>query len=254
MRAVDFDYHCPLSLDDAHRLLAIEGSHVLAGGQWLIPELMTRQIKPMSVIDIRNIASLSHIRQETSELRIGSCVTAATIANLDSTVPPVASLILAVMDIGSLSTRNRATIGGNIAQAGPAMPLTCLLSALGATVTISKSEAICKRLSIARYRRIKCPRPLILDIRVPIGFERSIEAVSYAPTILGMPTAHGWIVSDATGRERKIVLSGIEPIPVDIAVDPSEPPRQRRTVATLPEWIRPAVVATLRGSKQKDLQ
>jgi CO/xanthine dehydrogenase FAD-binding subunit len=250
MRAADFDYHRPGSLGEAYRLLADPESLAIAGGQWLIPELVTRRIQPKAVVDLSGIDCLTGVALDDSEIRIGATVNATAIADLDSPSSPIDSIVMAVKGLGSRSVLNRATVGGNIAQGGPAMALTCLFSALGADVRIAESEVGCARLSITAYRRLPWPRPLILDVTVPLCVERRIDTVWFSPTVLGKPTAYGWIVGDSASRT--MVLSGVAEAPIEIAVDPSGSPDRLR--AALPDWIRPSVAATLRSLREDTKQ
>ena len=59
MKPVPFDYARPTELAEALDLLAEHGerARVLAGGQSLVPQLATREVRPALVVDINRVAS-----------------------------------------------------------------------------------------------------------------------------------------------------------------------------------------------------
>ena len=138
MFAADFEYHRAGSVAEACRLLAAHpGAKLLAGGHSLIPLLKLRLAAPAAVIDIGRISALRGISNGAGALRIGALTTHAEIAASDAVKAGAAALAEAAGQVGDPAVRNRGTIGGNVAHADPASDLPTVLTALGATFTVS---------------------------------------------------------------------------------------------------------------------
>ena len=69
-----FDYHAPLTLDEALALLTQHGdkAKILAGGQSLLPLLKLRLGQAGILIDIGRVPGLEYIKEEGGTLRIGA--------------------------------------------------------------------------------------------------------------------------------------------------------------------------------------
>lgn len=139
MKAVDFDYAQPATLDEALALLAREDVMVrpVAGSQSLGPMLNLRLAQPELLVDITRIAELQTIRREGDRLVIGACVTHARLE--DGDYPDVTRGVLPAVAavIAYRAVRNRGTIGGSLAHADPAADWVNVLTALGADVVIA---------------------------------------------------------------------------------------------------------------------
>ena len=81
MKPVDFDYAAPATIDEVLDLLAKwQGeAKLLAGGQSLMPLLVTRAVRPRFVIDINRVADLDYVREEDEGLAIGATARQADI-------------------------------------------------------------------------------------------------------------------------------------------------------------------------------
>jgi carbon-monoxide dehydrogenase medium subunit len=69
-----FDYHAPVTLDEAIALLVrYDGeAKLLAGGQSLVPLLNFRLARPAALIDLNRITSLAYIREHDGQVRLGA--------------------------------------------------------------------------------------------------------------------------------------------------------------------------------------
>ena len=138
MFAADFEYYRAGSVAEACDLLAAHpGAKLLAGGHSLIPLLKLRLSAPAAVIDIGRVSALRGISNGGGALRIGALTTHAEIAASEAVKSGAAALAEAAGQIGDPAVRNRGTIGGNVAHADPASDLPAVLTALGATFTVS---------------------------------------------------------------------------------------------------------------------
>jgi len=136
MKAPDFDYLLPASLDAALAMLAEHGGEAmpLAGGQSLMPMMNFRVAAPEVLIDLANLSELRGISIEGDTIRIGAMTRYAELmadADVQKHIPIFG---LALPHIAHDAIRNRGTIGGSIALADPAAEMPALLRALNAIV------------------------------------------------------------------------------------------------------------------------
>lgn len=128
------EYHCPVSLDEALRLLRRENVHtaILAGGTDLIGQ---RNGAVEAVIDLAGLG-LDFIERADSALRLGAMVRLQTIVE---ELPDVAGGLLAetAHRMAGCHIRNVATLGGTLAGGRLHSPLGVALAALGARVEVA---------------------------------------------------------------------------------------------------------------------
>ena len=139
MKAANFDYQRPLTLQAALRLLADAGgsAKVMGGGQSLGPMLNLRLTRPKQVVDVSALAELRQVAAEGDQLRIGATVTHAEIE--DGVHPLLRDGLLQSVagGIAYRAIRNRGTVGGSLAHADPAADWVLAATALGAEVEIA---------------------------------------------------------------------------------------------------------------------
>ncbi len=129
------------SLDEALAAVAT-GARAVAGGSDLV--VGARQGKaplPDSVVAIDRIASLDFIEPTPDGLRIGALVTHARLEVDPAIVATYSALADASALVGSPSTRNVGTIGGNVMNASPAMDTGAPLVVLGAEAELQSTTA-----------------------------------------------------------------------------------------------------------------
>lgn len=138
MKAPDFDYLRPATLQDAIALLEqYDGDAMpLAGGQSLMPMMNFRVAVPSALIDLADVAELTGVSLQGHSLRIGAMTSYATLIQ-DATVQSAAPLIgMALPHIAHDAIRNRGTIGGSLALADPAAEMPAVMLALEATIEV----------------------------------------------------------------------------------------------------------------------
>jgi carbon-monoxide dehydrogenase medium subunit len=132
-------YAAPGKLEEIVGLLASNpGSHLLAGGQSLLVEPRRSQIAGSLLVDLRKVVGLSGIQsRDGGGLRIGAMTTVGTIA-ASSLVREACPVLADAADVvGDAQVRNRATIGGALAEADPGSDLAPVLLVLGAVFDIT---------------------------------------------------------------------------------------------------------------------
>ena len=138
MKAPDFDYCKPRSLDEVFALLAEYGdeARLLAGGQTLMATLNMRLSEPALLIDITGIDTLRGISVQNGALRIGALVTHSQIESSALVADHAPLLTMAAPHIAHRAIRNLGTFGGSIAYADPAAEWPTCVLALDATIIV----------------------------------------------------------------------------------------------------------------------
>lgn len=137
----------PKSIDELCQALARkdEDTYVIAGGTDLIIHFNKNGIFDYSVIDITKLDELKEIIETDTEIIIGACVTMTEIENSEVINEYIPALIDSVRNLGSQQIRNRATLGGNIANASQSGDNLTVLFAYNAYIEIINSKGL-KRL------------------------------------------------------------------------------------------------------------
>ncbi len=138
MKAPDFDYVKPASLDKVHALLEEYGddARILAGGQSLLSTLNLRLSEPRLLIDISGLAQLRGIALAGDTIRIGALTRHSEIEASPLVANHVPLMALAAPHIGHRAIRNRGTLGGSIAHADPSAEWPACMVALDARIVL----------------------------------------------------------------------------------------------------------------------
>ena len=128
------------SLDEALAALAV-GARPIAGGTDLV--VGARQGKaplPASLVAIDRLDELAHIQSRDRGIRIGAMVTHSQLMIDQMIVSGYTALADAAALVGSPSTRNIGTLGGNVMNASPAMDTGAPLMVLGAVAQLRSAR------------------------------------------------------------------------------------------------------------------
>lgn len=117
-----------------------ENTYVIAGGTDLNIKLIKNQIFDYKIIDISKIEEFRQIEIDDETIKIGSCVTMTEIENSEILIENVSALVHAAFNLGSTQIRNRATIGGNLANAAQCGDTIPVLFAYDADIEILNSN------------------------------------------------------------------------------------------------------------------
>ena len=146
-----FEYFRPKTVKEACQLLKNhKGSVVLAGGTDLCNMLKDSIKTPSAVIDLKHIDSLKKIRIDGNTLSVGALVTFSQImANHDicNWYPVLAE---ASATVASGSTRNRATMVGNICTAVPSADSAAPLMVYDTVAVLESSKGI-RRVALEKF-------------------------------------------------------------------------------------------------------
>ena len=120
--------------------------HYISGGTDL---LVAPRMLPDEglLVDISGIDGLSYVQYDSRWLRIGATTSLAALARDETVSKLLQSLARAAEQFGSAQIRNRATIGGNVANASPAGDLLPVLKSANAFFTVLGTDRHERRLA-----------------------------------------------------------------------------------------------------------
>lgn len=116
-----------------------ENTYILAGGTDLIIKFAKENISNFKIIDISSFSNFRSIEDLGDAIKIGSCVTMTEIENNKLIKKEIPALATAAYNVGSTQIRNRATIGGNLANAAQCGDTIPVLFAYDADIEILNS-------------------------------------------------------------------------------------------------------------------
>jgi aerobic carbon-monoxide dehydrogenase medium subunit len=142
MKARNFRYVRPASLQEAYRMLAEAGGEAvpIAGGQSLLAGLNMRLSSPKILVDIGNLAELTGQSYADGMVRLGALTRHRDLLSSAVVRAHLPLLAEAAPHIGHIAIRNRGTIGGSLAYADPAAELPACAVALGATLVLGSAK------------------------------------------------------------------------------------------------------------------
>jgi len=174
MKARNFRYVRPTSLQDAFRILETSGGEAVpvAGGQSLLAGLNLRLSSPKVLVDIGNLAELTGQSQADGIVRLGALTRHRELLSSELVRKHLPLLARAATHIGHVAIRNRGTLGGSLAYADPAAELPACSVALGAVLVLGslagerevKAEDFFKGLFETDLR----PGELIVAVKFPV--------------------------------------------------------------------------------------
>lgn len=213
----------PKSAEEAVRvLLDTEGTGLyVAGGTIVVP---TGSPSLDYLVDLTH-AGLDYVRVEDTPdgrtlaigatTRIADLVTSPELAS-----PALRAIIEAAADMGTHTTRNRATIGGNLYAAHFPSDLPPALLVLGATIKLQGADDQ-REVSLedfyARRQEVYRRGDLIVEIRVPAGHEGLASAFEKTGRtrvdVAIVNCAAAVAVCDGSIETARVALNGISAVP-----------------------------------------
>lgn len=166
-------YVTPRSLDEAFAALGNgKRTAVLAGGTDIIVQLREGRKSADQVLDIKHIPELmSHGFAADGTLELGAATPCAVIYEDAEIQRQLPGLIDSASLIGGIQIQGRASLGGNICNAGPAGDSAPTLIALGAILRIGSKDGT-RDIPVEQFftgpgRNSLAPGELLLQIRIP---------------------------------------------------------------------------------------
>jgi carbon-monoxide dehydrogenase medium subunit len=116
----EFDYLRPETISELKKDLSSPGARILAGGTDIVPKMRDGQFSAEVLVDPSRVSSLRFIEDHGNKIILGSLTTHQELAESTVLRNINPALARAAETIGCVQTRNRGTLGGNIANASPA--------------------------------------------------------------------------------------------------------------------------------------
>ena len=197
---------------------------VIAGGTNLIPQIKEKIKSPDFLIDVCDLQELSQINEENGMISIGAGTTIADIASSEIIKSKSPILASAARQLGNPLVRNRATIGGNLADASPAADTAPPLLALEAFLYL-ESEGGGKR-EVPLDEFFTGPNQTVMkenEVITRICFKEPAHPLTGAYLKLGLRNAMAISVvsvavmldvKEGVCRKARIALGSVAPKPV----------------------------------------
>src|SRR5919106_6298971 len=138
-RTEPVEMYQPRSLREASLLLKDKGpgGRFLAGGTDLVIAIQEKGLLPKYVVDLKRVPGRSGIRENgDGSISIGALTTMREIETAALITGKFPFLAQSAAEVGSIQIRNRATVGGNMANATPSADVAPALIALNARTKI----------------------------------------------------------------------------------------------------------------------
>lgn len=126
-------------------------TYLIAGGTDLLIHLQNRKETDCSFIDLTKVKEFQGIREEKDWIDIGALVTMTELCASSLVKEELRALYLAAYHLGSEQIRNRATLGGAIANASQSSDCSVVLFAYGALVEILSAQGERRKISMDQF-------------------------------------------------------------------------------------------------------
>jgi aerobic carbon-monoxide dehydrogenase medium subunit len=220
-----FKYRRARNAEHAVALLAEGGedARFLAGGQSLVPMMNFRIARPSLLVDLGACADLAYVRRDGERLRLG-----AMTRQRDAEAHPLVGahvplLKEALAHAGPLTIRNRATVGGSMANGYPLAQPPCVAVCLDADMVLASPRGDRVLPATAFFLTAMTTAAergeLLREIVFPCSGPRTRHAFRESGNHAGgaaLALVCGQSEHDAAGRivEARIAISGVDSKPV----------------------------------------
>jgi len=227
-RTEPFEFYQPASLQEASRILRESGpgGRFLAGGTDLVIAMKEKGLVPKYIVDLKRIAGLSGIREQgDGSIAIGALTTMREIEISPLITKKYSFLSQSAAEVGSIQIRNRATVGGNMANATPSADVAPALIALNATAKITGASGD-RTVPLEEFFRgpgqtVMGTDEILTEITIPKTGPRLVgEYIKFSPremmdlAYVGVAVAYNLGDSDKKCDGVRIVLGAVAPTPI----------------------------------------
>lgn len=222
----NFDYFNVQSKVETLNILKKERENacLVAGGTNIMPNVRAEKLNDKTLVNIRNLGELHFIKDSDDKIVIGPLTTITDLEKSPVIEKYAHSLFQAAHDFADPTTRNSATIGGNIANASPAADTATPLLACNAAVKVESAERGERTICIKEFFRgvgktALEPDEMITAIEIKkntansnsqfikLGL-RNAMAISLISIAVGLETKEGKV------QEINVSLGSVAPTPV----------------------------------------
>jgi carbon-monoxide dehydrogenase medium subunit len=227
-RTEPFDFYQPATLEEASRLLKENGpgGRLLAGGTDLVIALKEKGLLPKYLVDLKRVPGLTGIRENSDgSIAIGALTTMREIEISPLITKKFPFLAQSAAEVGSIQIRNRATIGGNMANATPSADTAPPLMALNARAKIVGVNGE-RTVSLEEFfkgpgQTVMSAEEVLSEINIPRTGPRLVgEYIKFSPremmdlAYVGIAVAYNLGNDDQKCDGVRIVLGAVAPTPM----------------------------------------
>jgi CO/xanthine dehydrogenase FAD-binding subunit len=217
----------PTSLEEARRLLKANGpgGRLLAGGTDLVIAMKEKGLVPKYIVDLKRITGLGGIREASDgSITLGALTTMREIEISPLIKKTYPFLAQSAAEVGSIQIRNRATVGGNMANATPSADVAPSLIALNAGAKIAGASGA-RTLALEEFflgpgQTVITPEEILTGITIPKSSPQLVgEYFKFSPremmdlAYVGIAVAYE-LAKDKRCRGVRIVLGAVAPTPI----------------------------------------
>jgi carbon-monoxide dehydrogenase medium subunit len=254
----EFDFFRPTALPEALALLAQRGVEAmpLAGGTNVVVDLRHRKHQPAALVDVGRLSELRGIWLENGRMIMGAGTTISELLTDPLVAVHAGILADAARSFANPLIRNRATVGGNLADASPAADTAPPLLALGAEVALASVSGV-RWLPLADFlvgvrQTLRRPDELLTAVRFPATTEDGRPTAGYDKVglrradAISVLSAAVVVARDESGRCRRaaIALGAVAPRPFRAAEAEAALRGHLLTAETIAAAARLAAAAT----------
>ena len=226
-RPEPLEMYQPTTLQEATRLLKDKGAggRFLAGGTDLLIAIKEKGLIPKYVVDLKRVPGLSGIQENgDGSIAIGALTTMREIETDSLLNKKYPFLCQSAAEVGSIQIRNRATVGGNMANATPSADVAPSLIALTATAKIvdagGERMAALEEFFRGPGQTVMSPDEILTEIVIPKTSPELVgEYLKFSPrdmmdlAYVGVAVAYN-ITTDKRCSAVRIVLGAVAPTPI----------------------------------------
>jgi len=227
-RTEPFEFYQPMTLQEASRLLKDNGpgGRLLAGGTDLVIAMKEKALLPKYVVDLKRIPGLAGIRENSNGgITLGALTTMREIEISPLITKKYPFLAQSAAEVGSIQIRNRATIGGNMANATPSADTAPALIALNATAKIAGTAGE-RSINLEEFFRgpgqtVMSAEEILTEITIPKTGPRLVgEYIKFSPremmdlAYIGVAVAYNLGEKDKKCDGVRILLGAVAPTPI----------------------------------------
>lgn len=222
----EIEYLNPKDLEEVFRAIKETKGQAkfIAGCTNVIPNMRAEAISPELLIDLSGLEDLAHVREENGSIAIGALTTISEVAASGLICNQSPILSSAASSLGNPLTRNRATIGGNLADASPAADMAPPLLAMEASVHTERAGGKGREISLDKF--FLGPHKTVLEddeIIIQITFSKPKDPAKGSYIKLGLrdsmaiSVASVAVMLEMEGkvcRKARVALGSVAPTPI----------------------------------------
>ena len=226
-RTEPFEFYQPATLAEASRLLKDNGpgGRFLAGGTDLVIAMKEKGLLPKYIVDLKGVPGLADIRENNDgTIAIGALTTMYAIETSPVITKKYPFVAQSAAEVGSIQIRNRATIGGNMANATPSADVAPSLIALNATAKIASAGGE-RTVRMEEFfsgpgQNVMNPDEILTEITIPKTSPRLVgDYIKFSPrdmmdlAYIGVAVVYDLAIDKKCNGVR-IVLGAVAPTPI----------------------------------------